>query len=166
MVSRLALAGACALGLATVSAAPALADTQPQPQTRPTLYVPAAVQVWSPDGLVRTIDCPTLDAAPACDPGQWPHNIDAISSRHGGYRLLARSGRWFEQGGNQATFDAIEAADASGGPGATRVVTGFHELVVYEPTAAQARAARRSAKASKKRAARRAAKQRAASAKR
>lgn len=164
MVSRLFLAGACALGLAATAAGSAVADVGPVPTARPQLYIPAAVQVWSPAGLVRTIDCPALTADPTCDPGQWPANIDVLVNSDGGYRLLARSGRWFQLGGNQATVDAIEAADAAGGPGATAVVTGLAELDPWGPSVAAAsrkaakqakRAARRAAKRSGRRAAKR-----------
>ncbi|MDW5595806.1 hypothetical protein VSS74_15770 [Conexibacter stalactiti] len=164
MVSRLFLAGACALGLAATSAGSAVADVGPVPTARPQLYIPASVQVWSPAGLVRTIDCPTLTADPTCDPGQWPANIDVHVNGDGGYRLLARNGSWFQLGGNQATVDAIDAADAAGGPGAAKVVGGLEELDPWTPSGAAAgaraakqakRAARRAAKRSGKRAAKR-----------
>jgi hypothetical protein len=133
MVSRLLLAGACALGIATTSAAPALADLGPAtPKKGVQLYVPAAVQVWSPEGLVRTIDCPNRDAHPACDPAGWPDNTDALAAEHGGYRALARNGRWFEMGGNQKTVDAMKRADAAAGRGATTIVGGFDELDAFE----------------------------------
>lgn len=133
MVSRLLLAGACALGIATVSAAPALADLEPvTPEKGIQLYVPAAVQAWSPEGLVRTIDCPDRNAHPVCDPARWPDNIDALSAEHGGYRALASNGRWFEMGGDDATVAAMERADATAGRGGTTIVGGFDELNLYE----------------------------------
>lgn len=133
MVSRLLLAGACALGIATASAAPALADLEPvRPAKGVQVYVPAAVQVWSPEGLVRTIDCPSRSAHPACDPAGWPDNTDALAEEHGGYRALASNGRWFEMGGHPKTVAAMDRADAAGGPGAATVVGGLTELNPYE----------------------------------
>jgi len=133
MVSRLLIAGACALGIATATAAPALADLEPvTPGEGVQLYVPSAVQAWSPDGLVRTIDCPDRSAHPACDPAEWPRSVDALAEEHGGYRALAANGRWFELGGDDATVAAMERADAAGGRGAAAVVGGRDELNPYE----------------------------------
>lgn len=133
MVSRLLLAGACALGIATASAAPALADLEPvRPAKGIQVYVPAAVQVWSPEGLVRTIDCPSRSAHPVCDPAGWPDNTDALAEQYGGYRELTEDGRWFGLGGNQKTVDAMDRADATDGRGAAVVVRSPGELNPYE----------------------------------
>lgn len=136
MVFRLFLAGACALALATASASSALADVAPPTRaasTEFTLYIPAAVQVWTPAGYVYTIPCRRLSTHPACDPGQWPGNTYLLQKEYGGYRFLARSGRWFEYGGNEATYEAIERADAEGGPGAADVIEGVFELDPWDP---------------------------------
>jgi hypothetical protein len=153
MVSRLLLTGACALGLATAATGTASADlpgTAPAPSsTELTLYVPAAVQVWSPRGLALTIRCLKVTTHPACDPGQWPENTEVLVKEKGGYRFLARSGRWFEMGGTDAAAEAIARDDASGGPGAAEVVRDLSELDVWDPRRAAAAGKRAAKKAGK-----------------
>ncbi|MDW5595807.1 hypothetical protein VSS74_15775 [Conexibacter stalactiti] len=139
MVFRLFLAGACALALATASAGSALADVAPPTRAASaelTLSIPAAVQVWTPAGFVYTIPCRRLSTHPACDPGQWPGNTRLLLKEYGGYRFLARSGRWFEYGGTEATVETIERVDAEGGPGATDVIQDPSELDPWDPRGA------------------------------
>jgi hypothetical protein len=154
MVSRLLLAGACALGLATAATGTASADlpgTAPDPSTADvTLYVPAAVQVWSPSGLALTIRCLKVTTHPACDPGQWPQNTDVLVKEKGGYRFLARSGRWFELGGTDAAVAAMERDDATGGPGAAEIVRDPSELDAWDPRRAAAAGKRAAKKAGKR----------------
>lgn len=135
MLHRLFLAGVCALGLATASAGSALADTTrvAPAATSVQLYIPTSVQFWSPDGLVKTTECPFLTSHRACDPSEWPGIIQVLIDEYGGYRLLARTGRWFEYGGNEDTFNKIEEVDATGGRGWALVIRSEAELDPYKP---------------------------------
>lgn len=120
MVSRLFIAGACALGISGALAGSALAqDPDMSGWSDSSKLAPTAVQVWGPGGLERTIDCPTLTADPVCDPTPWPANYEPlVEQRDRAFRALSRAGRWFESGGWDPAYAAMNAADASGGPGA------------------------------------------------
>lgn len=134
MVSRLFIAGTCALGLSGALAGSVLAD--------PSRIAPAAVQVWGPSGIEETIACPRPDAAPVCDPAPWPADTEhLILSRDRAYRLLSRTGRWFEMGGWDPAIAAIDAADASGAPGASEPEYDLDALAVVG-TAAKHRPAK------------------------
>lgn len=120
MVSRLFIAGACALGLGGALAGSALAeDPDTSGLSDTSTRTPAAVQVWGPGGLERTIDCPTPAADAVCDPTPSPASYAPLIEQRGrAFRALSSDGRWFLSGGWDPVYAAIDAADASGGPGA------------------------------------------------
>ncbi|ADB51416.1 hypothetical protein [Conexibacter woesei] len=132
MVSRLFIAGACALGIGGALAGAALAeDPDMSGWSDASKLAPTSVQVWGPGGLERTIDCPTLTADPVCDPTPWPTNYDPlIAARDRAFRALSRAGRWFSAGGWDPAFAAIDAADASGGPGAAKAETDIMQVTL------------------------------------
>lgn len=143
MVFRTFLAGACAvaIGAATAgpatasppSAGPVIAEQAPAAGSKWYLYYPAAVQVWGPIGYLGTIRCTSTAVHPACDPAQGPKNTNDLTREYGGYRLLARTGRWFQLGGSEEVVESMFLVDATGGRGAARVIEDEGELDPYEP---------------------------------
>jgi hypothetical protein len=119
MVRRLFVAGLCALGVAGLSAASASAEL-------PYLVTPGKIQVWSSDGLVRTIVCTTTTTAPGCDYrgvlGKSDDQIPLITTyvhdgEDIGYRILDPRGKWYQEGGSLGSLHAMGHADAAHGPG-------------------------------------------------
>lgn len=145
MVFRTFLAGACAVAIGAATAGPAIADSaaagQANVERAPAAaldyqqYYPAAIQIWSPAGYLGRIRCTTPAVHPACDPAQGRKPIDDLVREYGGYRLLARTGRWFELGATEATYEAMELADTTGGRGAADMVRSEDELDPYDPRA-------------------------------
>jgi hypothetical protein len=120
MLRRFTIAGLCALGLAGLAAGSASAQLY--------VFTPSQIQVWNASGLASTIVCTTTTTAPGCDyrglDGRPDDQIPLLTAyRHDnvddGYRILDKFGRWYQEGGSKAVLDAMDHADATGGPGAS-----------------------------------------------